>query len=197
VTAGPESGSGARFQPAGPADSEAIAALHADSWRRNYRGAYPDTYLDHEVDDDRRAVWADRLSHPAASDRTIVCLRDEVLAGFVHVVLDHDPRWGSLVDNLHVADELRGQGLGSRLLGEAAALVLEQSSSPALYLWVLSQNTSAQAFYGARGGVGVSRESRHPEPGERLRYAWTDARVLLGRTDQPAAGTGTGGGGPT
>jgi len=26
---------------ASPSDAEAIAALHADSWRRHYRGAYP------------------------------------------------------------------------------------------------------------------------------------------------------------
>ncbi|MBV9411286.1 MAG: GNAT family N-acetyltransferase, partial [Acidimicrobiia bacterium] len=30
-------------------DVEAIAALHADSWRRNYRGAYLDSYLDGDV----------------------------------------------------------------------------------------------------------------------------------------------------
>jgi hypothetical protein len=28
-------------------------------------------------------------------------------AGFVHVVFDEDDRWGSLIDNLHVAHDLR------------------------------------------------------------------------------------------
>jgi len=40
---------------------------------------------------------------PPAGTRTIVAERDGDLIGFVHVVFDADPRWGSLVDNLHVA----------------------------------------------------------------------------------------------
>ena len=30
-------------------DANAIAALHADSWRRHYRGAYSDAFLDGDV----------------------------------------------------------------------------------------------------------------------------------------------------
>jgi len=37
------------FRPARASDSEAIAALHADSWRRHYRGAYSDAFLDGDV----------------------------------------------------------------------------------------------------------------------------------------------------
>ena len=53
-------------------DSEAVAALHADSWRRNYRGAFPDAYLDGEVFADRRAVWTERLREAAADAFTVV-----------------------------------------------------------------------------------------------------------------------------
>ena len=31
------------------ADTERIALLHADSWRRTYRGSYRDTFLDGDV----------------------------------------------------------------------------------------------------------------------------------------------------
>jgi hypothetical protein len=37
------------IQNASSNDSEAIAALHTDSWRRHYRGAYSDAFLDGEV----------------------------------------------------------------------------------------------------------------------------------------------------
>lgn len=37
------------FRPARATDSEAIAVLHADSWRRHYRGAYSDAFLDGDV----------------------------------------------------------------------------------------------------------------------------------------------------
>jgi len=44
------------------ADARDIAKLHADSWRRHYRGAYSDRYLDGDLDADRLAVWTERLN---------------------------------------------------------------------------------------------------------------------------------------
>jgi len=35
-----------QFRTGGPDDAGAVALLHADSWRRNYRGVYADAYLD-------------------------------------------------------------------------------------------------------------------------------------------------------
>ncbi|MFG1922337.1 GNAT family N-acetyltransferase [Cryptosporangium sp. NPDC048952] len=125
-------------------DAERIAALHADSWRRFYRGAYSDAFLDGDVVADRHAVWASRLAVPT---ETVVAERGTDLLGFVHVVLDDDPRWGSLVDNLHVMHDVRRTGIGTRLLGEAATAVAERAASPAMYLWVLEQNNDAQRFY--------------------------------------------------
>jgi hypothetical protein len=37
---------GLRFRAAGPGDGPAVAGLHADSWRRHYRGAFSDAFLD-------------------------------------------------------------------------------------------------------------------------------------------------------
>ena len=36
-----------KYRAAGPDDAPAIATLHADSWRRHYRGAFADAFLDH------------------------------------------------------------------------------------------------------------------------------------------------------
>src|SRR5437879_977376 len=92
------------LRPATPDDIGAIARLHADSWRRNYRGAYSDEFLDGGVVADRLATWTDRFA-PAAttSTCTIVAELDGVVIGFAHTVVDDDPQWGSLGDNLHVA----------------------------------------------------------------------------------------------
>jgi hypothetical protein len=35
-----------RFRQAGPGDAKTVALLHADSWRRYFRGAYADSFLD-------------------------------------------------------------------------------------------------------------------------------------------------------
>ena len=74
-------------------DVEVIAALHADSWRRNYRGAYLDSYLDGDVVAERLVVWRERITCPEATFRTIVAEYDGMFAGFAHVNLDDDPTW--------------------------------------------------------------------------------------------------------
>ena len=45
-------------------DAPTVAALHADSWRLNYRGSYADTFLDGDVLSDRLLVWEQRLQQP-------------------------------------------------------------------------------------------------------------------------------------
>ena len=160
----------------------AVAALHADSWRRNYRGAYPDEFLDNEVDGERLTVWTGRLEHPVAVARTVVAERAGIV-GFVHVVLDEDPDWGSLIDNLHVAHDAKRQGIGVSLMAQAAQFVIDERPGTPLYLLVLGQNQAAQAFYDARGGSCVESWSRWPQPGTSLRYAWPDPTRLLAAED--------------
>src|SRR4051812_43028830 len=91
-----------KLRLAGPADAEPIAALHADSWRRHYRGAYSDAFLDGDLDADRRAVWGQRLHKPDDGAATIVAEDGSSFVGFVHVLFDDDPSWGALIENLHV-----------------------------------------------------------------------------------------------
>src|SRR6266540_519017 len=170
------------FRFADGRDIKAVAALHADSWRRHYRGAYPDAFLDGDVFADRLAVWTDRLTRPNANQRTIVAERDGDLVGFAHTILNDDPKWGALLDNLHVRHDLKGQGIGTRLMAESAKAVMERTPSSGLYLWVLESNTAAQAFYAPRGGNCVGREVSEPPGGGSviaLRYVWPDPSTLL------------------
>ena len=107
-------------------DVEAIAALHADSWRRNYRGAYLNSFLDGDVLADRRAVWTDRLSQPSTNHFTVVAERDGEMVGFAHTILDDDPDWGALLENLHVTHDLKRRGTGSHLMSETSRELLER-----------------------------------------------------------------------
>ncbi|GAA2294676.1 hypothetical protein GCM10010234_40380 [Streptomyces hawaiiensis] len=175
-----------RFRAAGACDAENMAQLHADSWRRHYRGAYSDAFLDGDVVADRRLVWSSRLSDPSGS-ATVVAEDETGLVGFVHVVLDEDGRWGSLIDNLHVVRRRRRTGLGTALISRAAQAVVERASGSALYLWVLEQNTAAQEFYAALGGTCVEKAPVSPPGGVRsrlagspakLRFTWPDASLL-------------------
>ena len=176
------------FSPAGVGDAGRIAALHADSWRRHYRGAYADTYLDGDLLGERSTVWSTRLARPAGT-ATIIAERAGSLAGFVHVVFDVDPCWGSLIDNLHVDHSEHRAGIGTELMAYAARAVLANAGSPGLHLWVLQQNTRAQMFYLACGGIRVetgiaAAPSGNPAflngtPGK-YRMAWPDATRLAG-----------------
>jgi ribosomal protein S18 acetylase RimI-like enzyme len=180
---------GLLFRTAAAQDTQAIAGLHADSWRRHYRGAYSDAFLDGDVTGYLAAVWATRLASPAPQARTILAEADGVLVGIAHTKLGEDPSWGSLIDNLHVAHGLQRSGIGTRLMALAARAVLDWSPASGLYLWVLEQNVAAQSFYEARGGACVERAADPPPGGNpanlngqpmMLRYAWQDPSRLLG-----------------
>jgi ribosomal protein S18 acetylase RimI-like enzyme len=173
------------YRSATTRDVEAIAGLHADSWRRNYRGAYSDAFLDADVFADRLAVWGDRLRQRSPDQCTIVAAGDSSVVGFAHTFLEDDVTWGALLDNLHVTHAVKRRGIGTELMAETARTVLERSPSAGLYLWVLEQNTAAQAFYEARGGRRVGQKVGGPFPGGGtaivLRYAWPDPTSLLSR----------------
>jgi ribosomal protein S18 acetylase RimI-like enzyme len=140
-----------QYRAAQPSDAAPIGRLHADSWRRHYRGAYSDDYLDGDVGEERTVVWTERLSHPGADHYTIVAERDGLILGFAHTRLDEDLTWGALLDNLHVSFELKRQGVGRVLMAETALVLGQRRPTGGLYLWVLKQNTAAQAFYSAQG----------------------------------------------
>jgi ribosomal protein S18 acetylase RimI-like enzyme len=181
------------FRVAGPADAPAIAALHAASWRRHYRGAYNDEFLDGDVVPDRLAVWTDRLAQPDRGRATTVAEFGSATAGFAHVVFDADPTWGALLENIHVGKEHQRSGIGSSLLSVTARSVTARHEHAGLHLWVLEQNLAAQAFYEAHGAKRAGR-SPVPPPGgiprrltgspHRLRYAWEDA-ASVGRASIP------------
>ncbi len=185
-----------RFRAAGQVDAQAVAALHADSWQRHYRGAFSDAFLDDEAPGFLLDRWARRLAAPDPRDRTILAeLNQEggvTLVGMAHTVLDDDPAWGALLDNLHVGYGLKRQGVGTRLLSLTARAVLAARPGSGLYLWVLEQNTNARAFYDARGGTCVeSREVMPPggDPARLERQAQVPA-VRLARPCPPPRGRG-------
>ncbi len=176
------------YRAATPADAPRIAGLHARSWQEHYRGAYSDAFLDNDVLADRMSVWTARLLTPPGDACTLVADSGEGIVGFAHTILGEDPRWGALLENLHVSSWLHRSGVGRQLMSRTAEVVLERAPTQGLHLWVLEQNTAGQAFYGALGGTCVERAPTLPPGGDparlngspwRLRFAWPDPNVLL------------------
>ena len=57
-------GAEVQYRKASASDARAVAALHADSWRRHYRGAYSDAFLDYEALELLGRTWSERLTAP-------------------------------------------------------------------------------------------------------------------------------------
>lgn len=164
-------------------DAPAVAAVHAASWRSVYRGILSDAYLDGPVHADRAQVWHDRLHQPdTGTNFGVVVESAGSLHGFVWVIGNADPRYGSLVDNLHVDPSHRSSGLGPRLLDAAAQGIVTRGLDLRIHLWVFAANVRARAFYARMGGIEVEMIEKATAEGvlaTEFRVAWGDASALL------------------
>lgn len=166
------------------ADADRVAALHASSWRSAYRGIFSDHYLDHEADAERRDAWRARLqpATPTADWGLVAEGEAGRLLGFAYVMPDHDPAWGDYLDNLHVAPDLKGGGLGRRLMQAVAGKLQRDGSTRPLYLWVLDANTAARRFYERLGAELTDRRLSDPLAGQQhpvWRCVWRQPATLL------------------
>jgi ribosomal protein S18 acetylase RimI-like enzyme len=169
------------YRPANPTDAEAIALLHARSWRENYRGAFRDAFLDGDLPGERLRVWRERLDHPPGNQLVGLAVDGANLVGFVCVYGAHDPQWGSLVDNLHVAQVSKRSGIGSSLMRQAGTWLARLYTDLGVYLWVLEVNSPARRFYERLGGqnAGISIMETHGGAVVRsCRYTWPRADLL-------------------
>jgi ribosomal protein S18 acetylase RimI-like enzyme len=170
------------YRAAQPSDTEQLALLHADSWRRTYRGLFSDEFLDNEADSNRRDVWRLRLTSNRADQ--FVCVADDggEISGFVCAYGHEDDSWGSLIDNLHVALECQRDGVGTQLMEQTFAWLHAHFPMDAVYLWVMERNSQAREFY-EKLGASNSGVVYKPNPvggGSALncRYVWPEAVSL-------------------
>ncbi|BBK39611.1 hypothetical protein STAQ_46890 [Allostella sp. ATCC 35155] len=64
--------------------------------------------------------------------------------------------YDACIDNLHLQPQMRGGGLGRRLLGAAAEAFRIRGASN-LFLWLFDGNEAAARFYARLGGVATDR----------------------------------------
>ena len=146
------------IRPAGPGDAKAIADLHAASWRSTYRGVFPDAYLDREAGPERRRHWDRRLrTDPAPDQGVLVAMEDGACVGFICIYLEGEPGWGPLLDNLHVRPELKGGGIGKRLIEAGRAWVAASGRHDRWHLWVVEGNAPTRRVYEHLGWAPAER----------------------------------------
>ncbi len=168
-------------------DAEAVATLHAASWRTSYAGIVPEGALGDGLADERREIWELRLTvdygGPESTPELLIAEREGDTVGFAYVVPQPDGR--VLLDNLHVRPGLTGAGIGRDLLDATRAHVAHRHPGAELYLEVLQGNTRAIAFYERAGGRRTdAREGVFPG-GHTLpeyEYAWSAAAEPAGQS---------------
>jgi GNAT superfamily N-acetyltransferase len=158
-------------------DWEEIAALHAASWQKAYRGALRDDFLDGPVVESRRERWRERFAEPPANQYVVIAEdADGAMIGFAAAYGESDPVLGTLLDNLHVLPGHQGEGVGRRLVAHVAAWALRAYPGVPLYLDVLEGNSRARRFYERIGGTEAGNDAWDAPDGERhpvVHYAWT------------------------
>jgi GNAT superfamily N-acetyltransferase len=165
-----------KYRPARSSDARQIALLHADSWRRTYRGLFSDDFLNYEADADRTRVWNERLGCSRADQFVCVAEDSGIVKGFICVYGNEDPEWGSLIDNLHVTFTSKRQGLGTMLMTEAFKWLESIFATEPIYLWVMENNAPARQFYEKLGASNAGAiDKANPVGGGsamNCRYTW-------------------------
>jgi ribosomal protein S18 acetylase RimI-like enzyme len=148
------------IRPATEVDAATIAAIHAASWRDAYAHILAPKFLSGCIEADRLAVWSQRLRDCPPTQLVNVAFDPTGRAqAFVCSYCDFDPVWGSLVDNLHVLPQARGQGIGERLFRSVVSQLSERNSSVGLHLWVFEANVAGLRFYRRLGGRVVEKDN--------------------------------------
>lgn len=169
------------IRPLQVADADAVARLHANSWRRAYRGMLTDAYLDGDLEAERRAVWAERLAR-ADIGHGWIAEADGDPVGFVYVRHERDAPWGVHIDNLHVVVAHQGLGVGRRLLHTVGQWGSAHAAGEGVHLWVIAANHAARGFYARVGGAEVEVTDRAAGDGTTLpeyRVAWPSPAALM------------------
>lgn len=164
-------------------DAVQIAAIHCASWRDAYAEVLDKVFLAGPIENDRRSLWLDRMTVRRQHQIVLVADAPSIgLAAFICAYRNHDPQWGSLIDNLHVLPSLRGQHIGEQLMRAAAEHIRLEGTTTGLYLWVFEANQAGLRFYQRLGGHIVERgQSELPAANGApvLRIFWQNPEILL------------------
>lgn len=172
------------YQIARNSDMLEIAQLHARSWQQNNRGIYTDDYLDNKVEGERVRVWTKRFQNPPNNQRIITAKSANQLCGFTCFYGGKDAKYGTYLDNIHIAKEWHGKGIGRQLMALAAEWSLKEYPNHGLYLFVFESNAPAIKFYEKLSGKSIDiylfeLGDGSGQKGRTVRYYWEKPELLL------------------
>ena len=131
-------------------DAALISRIIARSWRGSYQQLIDEAYLSRLPEE----YWLPSMRGWLAGGRMygLIAEADECAVGCIIFGRGRDerrPDWGEIV-SLYLLPERIGQGVGSRLLENALAL-LASDGYRSVYLWAIDGNDRADRFYRKHG----------------------------------------------
>ncbi len=177
-------------------DAPVMGRVMVAAWLSAHRGQMPDTAWQRRVDEWTPDVsargWARLLTEQAEGDpaRGVLLVAEDDSGDPVALVLGTEAEYdtsGSTakIDALYVLPDRQGEGLGRRLLQEAARELATLGFS-VLHIGVLTANLPARGFYAAMGGHEIGQRT-FDEEGHLLAesvYAWPDINALVGGSSE-------------
>ena len=169
------------IRAAGPADAEAIARVHYESWQTTYAGILPLDVIASHVGRRNAGAWRERLEAPAPGSATWLAEREGEVVGFASCG-DARHRLETLeaeIYALYVLQRHQRRGVGRELV-RACAHHFVRNGHFGFYLWVLKANR-ARMFYDAMGGqeIAEKRERLGLHSFVEVAYAWHDVTPLV------------------
>jgi len=163
-------------------DISQISRLHAKNWQNIYRGMLSDKYLDNDIFEDRQTMWVQRFDIPESHQRILVACENNTVCGFICIYIDNHHQWGTLIENLHISEHYKGQGMGKTLLTAASQIAYQHAPTNGLYLEVLTGNVAAQQFYQKLGAFNEKTQTWQAPDGSHVQefvYRWETIKELL------------------
>lgn len=171
----------ARIRRATIEDDRNIACVHVEGWRQTYPGIVPDRVLNRLDIEDRRRFWRTAIVDRRADRDFFVAELDRRVVGF-GVCGEEQVGLEAFDGEFHALYVLRagqGRGLGTRLMREMAAALVERERTAAT-VWALRDNWRARRFYEKLGGRLIADRPLDFD-GTRIMevaYGWTDVTPL-------------------
>lgn len=130
-------------------DIPALGKLLTTVWQATYRGIFPESFLDHLEDE----KWHNGLAQSIEKNAALY-LAESAEGRVVAMVAFGEARLAEFgqaeIYSINVLPEFQRQGVGVALLEFALA---ELQQAEAVYLHVVKQNVTAQAFYAKHGFI--------------------------------------------